>query len=166
MLAPVFRDAEGFLRVVLIRRTEGGIHGGQLALPGGNREPFDATPLDTAIREAEEEIGLTRANLEILASLPVVETMTTRYRIVPFLARVTHPRPWRRAESEIAEVLETRVSDLLAPGAHGEAIENFPTWSGPRKISFYRVGEHRLWGATYRILHPLLPRLDGGEWEI
>jgi 8-oxo-dGTP pyrophosphatase MutT (NUDIX family) len=166
VLAPVFRDGHGDLRVVLVRRTEGGVHGGQLALPGGRRAPGDASPLDTALREAREEIGLPPEGVQVLAALPVVETRTTGYRIAPFLGRIVRPPAWRLAPTEIAEVLEARVADLARPEARGEALEQFLGWPSPERIEFCRVGPHRLWGVSYRILRPLLPRLLAGEWPL
>lgn len=164
VLVPIFRDAGGELRLVLVRRAAGGLHGGQLAFPGGKREPGDRTALDTALREAAEETGLDPRRVEVLAELPVLETRTTNFRIAPFLARVTPPERWSPAPAEVAEVIEVKVADLVRPEAHGESVERFPTWPEPRTIGFYRVGPHRLWGATYRILQPLLPRLAAGEW--
>jgi len=166
VLVPVFRDGAGGLRLVLVRRSEAGIHGGQLAFPGGRREVRDRTLRETALREAEEEIGLTPAAVTILAELPRVETLTSNHRIAPFLAHIVPPARWHLQATEVAEVIEARVADLLDPGAHGEAIEHFPTWPRPRRIQFYRVGRHRLWGASYRIAEPLLARLAAGEWEV
>ena len=164
VLVPIFRDAASELRLVLVLRAEGGLHGGQLAFPGGKREPGDRTALDAALREAAEETGLDPRRVVVLAELPVLETRTTNFRIAPFLARVERPEHWRPAPDEIAEVIEVPVAELIRPEAHGESIERFPTWPEPRAIGFYRVGPHRLWGATYRILQPLLPRLAAGEW--
>jgi 8-oxo-dGTP pyrophosphatase MutT (NUDIX family) len=166
VLAPVFRDGHGDLRIVLVRRTEGGVHGGQLGLPGGRHAPGDASPLDTALREAHEEIGLPPESVQVLAALPVVETRTTGYRIAPFLGWITRPSAWRLAVTEIAEVFETRVADVVRPEARGEGLEQFLGWSSPERIEFFRVGPHRLWGASYRILRPLLPRLLAGEWPL
>ena len=162
VLAPVYRDGGGHPRLVLVRRGPRGVHGGQLALPGGRREPADASLLETALREAEEEIGLDRRQVEVVAELPMVTTATTGFRIAPFLGRLlTPPAPWRRQELEIAEVLEVDIAELAA--AHGEEEMHFPSWPVPRMVPFYRVGEHKLWGATYRIVQPLLPRLLGGD---
>jgi 8-oxo-dGTP pyrophosphatase MutT (NUDIX family) len=166
VLVPAFRGTDGELRLVLVRRGEHGLHGGQLAFPGGKCEAEDASPLDTATREAREEVGLAGDEIEILAHLPAVETLATGFRIVPFLARVTPPAQWRCQEGEIAEVLEVKVRDLARPEARGEDVLRFPTWREPLPISFYRVGPHRLWGASFRILEPLLPRLLAGEWKV
>jgi 8-oxo-dGTP pyrophosphatase MutT (NUDIX family) len=165
-VVPVFRGPDGLLRLVLIRRTEGGVHGGQLAFPGGKRDADDESPLATALREAEEELGLGRDRLEVLAALPVVETLTTQFRISPFLARVERPQRWRHEPREVSEVLEIAVEELMRPEAHGEEVKQFPTWPGPRAVPFYRVGARQIWGATYRILRPLLPRLAAGEWRV
>jgi 8-oxo-dGTP pyrophosphatase MutT (NUDIX family) len=166
VLAPVHRDAAGELRIVLVVRTHGGTHGGQIALPGGKHEPTDPSLEATALREAWEEIGLPPGAADILAELPVLETRTTGYRIAPFLARIMRPLVWTPDPREVAEVLEPRVADLLDPTAHGESLERFANWPEARMIAFTRVGPHRLWGATHRILSPLLPRLAAGEWEI
>ncbi len=154
------------MRLVLIRRGEGGIHGGQIAFPGGRREPGDRDALETALRETEEEIGLPPASVEVLATLPVLVTRTTGFRIEPFLARVRPPARWAPAPGEIAEVLEVPLADLADPGARGVAVERFGGRPEPLRFEFVRLGPHRLWGATLRILDPLVPRLLAGEWAI
>jgi len=165
-LVPVYRGDDDEIRLVLIRRGEGGVHGGQLAFPGGKHDPDDRSMLDTALREAWEEIGISRDTTEVLAHLPAMETIRTGFRIFPFLARISPPRQWRRDEREIAEIIEIRLSDLALPEAHGEEVKQLPSWSEPLRIPFYRVGPYQLWGATYRILHPLIPRLLAGEWKL
>jgi 8-oxo-dGTP pyrophosphatase MutT (NUDIX family) len=166
VLVPVFRNAAGELTVVLIRRSDYGVHGGQLAFPGGKREPADASPLATALRETEEEIGLPAAASTILAALPPVQTLTSGFHIAPFLARITPPPTWHFQPSEIAEVLEVPLRHLANPANAGQELWRLPGWPAPELISFWRVGPHNLWGATYRILHALLPRLLAEEWNI
>jgi 8-oxo-dGTP pyrophosphatase MutT (NUDIX family) len=167
ILAPVYRDAHAKLRLVFIRRTPHGVHGGQIAFPGGRREPSDATLQETALREAEEEIGLDPTCVQILAELPMVPTVATGFCIAPFLGRLDGPPPtWRRQETEIDEILEVRVEDLLRPDAHAVERWRFSAWPELREIAFYRVGPYKLWGATYNIVKPLLHRLATGEWQI
>lgn len=165
MLVPVYRSSAGELHVVLVRRSDAGVHGGQLAFPGGKRDNNDRSMLETALREAREEIGLDQESIDVIAHLPAADTFTTGFRVFPFLARVT-PGQWRPCAREIAEIIEVRLRDLTVPAAHGTAIEQFPTWPEPREISFYRVGRYRLWGLSYRVLQPLLPRLLAEEWPI
>src|SRR5215469_16824532 len=81
VLAPIYRDPRGDLRLVFIRRSPYGVHGGQIAFPGGRREPEDADLLATALREAEEEVGLDPAQVDVLTELPIVETVATGFRV-------------------------------------------------------------------------------------
>jgi 8-oxo-dGTP pyrophosphatase MutT (NUDIX family) len=166
VLVPVFRDASGTPSVVVIRRTEGGIHGGQLAFPGGQRAEHDATLYDTALREAQEEIGLDPRVVTPLTELPPVNTRVSGFMVHPFLARIERPAAWRPDPREIAEVLELPLESFARPGAHDSIMERFSGWPAPVRIDFYHVGGHRLWGVSYRILHPLLPRLLAGEWGV
>jgi len=166
VLAPVYRAADGRVHLVFILRTPHGVHGGQIAFPGGRREPEDADLLATALREAEEEVGLAPADVTVLGPLPVVTTATTGFSIAPFLGRLEAAATWRPQEREVAAVLEVPVDDLADPANHGEELRVFGGWPEPRPMPFYRIGPHKLWGATYRIVHPLLPRLLAGEWPI
>ncbi len=164
VLVPVYRDVAGELRVVLLRRTEGGPHGGQIAFPGGKLDPADASLRDAALREAHEEIGLPPASATVLETLDTIEVRVSGFRVHPFLARVVRPVEWKIAEREVAEVLEPRVRDLADPANLDANMQRFPQWPEPVRIEFIRIGEHQLWGATYRVLKPLLPKLLEGGW--
>jgi len=166
ILVPVYRSGDGELRIVMVLRSDGGVHGGQVAFPGGKRDDCDVSMLETALREAREEVGLTVEMIEVLAHLPAIETRTTGYRVYPFLARIIPPAQWQRSEREIAGIIDVSVSELVRPDAHDKTIERFSTWQRAEEVSFYRVGSHRLWGLSYRILHPLIPRLIAGEWPV
>ena len=167
VLVPVYRDGDGELRMVFVRRSAGGRHGGQLAFPGGNREPGDADLTATALREAEEEIGLSPDAVEVLAELPAVETRTTGYRVTPVLGRLVGPhQQWRLQQAEIAGVVDVAVDDLAAPQARSEQLLSFPTWPEPRLTPVVTVGDDLLWGVTLRIAEPVLPRLLAGEWKV
>ena len=166
VLVPVYRDVEDQLRLILIVRAPGGPHGSQIGFPGGVREPGDRSLQETALREAHEEIGLPPSNVQIVTELDLIDTITTGFTIAPFLGRITPPGRWVRQATEVDEVLDLRVDDLLDPEIHGSRMAHYDGWPAPRRIDFYRLGPHELWGATYRIVQPLLPRLAGGEWGI
>ena len=160
VLIPVYRRADGDLRLVLVRRSDFGAHGGHLAFPGGKYDSTDGSLLETALREADEEIGIRRDQIEILAGLSPTDTRTTNFRIYPFLARVIQPVTWRRDEREVAEILDVSLAELSAARVRPEDAPGDP------QAPYYRVGEYRLWGVTYRLLSPLVRRLLSGEWAI
>ena len=166
VLIPVYRSQDGELHIVMILRNPGGVHGGQIAFPGGKHDPEDETMLDTALREVREELGLIVERNNVLAELPMEQTRTTGYRVFPFLARIAVPDRWQIAEREIAEIVDVKLTDLTRRDAHDKMIGRFPTWEKVQQVSFYRIGEHRLWGLSYRILQPVLARLVAGEWDV
>jgi 8-oxo-dGTP pyrophosphatase MutT (NUDIX family) len=166
VLIPVYRSQDGELHIVMILRNPGGVHGGQIAFPGGKHDPEDETMLDTALREVREELGLIVERNDVLAELPMEQTRTTGYRVFPFLARIAVPDRWQIAEREIAEIVDVKLTDLTRRDAHDKMIGRFPTWEKAQQVSFYRIGEHRLWGLSYRILQPVLARLAAGEWDL
>lgn len=166
VLIPVYRSQDGELHIVMILRNPGGVHGGQIAFPGGKHDPEDDTMLDTALREVREELGLIVERNDVLAELPMEQTRTTGYRVFPFLARIAVPDRWQIAEREIAEIVDVKLTDLTRRDAHDKMIGRFPTWEKAQQVSFYRIGEHRLWGLSYRILQPVLARLVAGEWDV
>jgi 8-oxo-dGTP pyrophosphatase MutT (NUDIX family) len=166
VMIPVYRSRDGELHVVMILRNPGGVHGGQVAFPGGKHDLQDDTMLDTALREVREELGLVVRRCDVLAELPMQQTRTTGYRVFPYLARIKVPAEWRIAEREIAQIIDVRLTELTRRESHDKMIERFPTWQRAEQVPFYRVGEHKLWGLSYRILQPVIPRLVAGEWDI
>jgi 8-oxo-dGTP pyrophosphatase MutT (NUDIX family) len=167
VLVPVFRDGEGELRVLLVQRGMHGIHGGQLGLPGGKQEPEDDSLLETALRETQEEIGLARDRIEIVASLPPLDTLTTGFRVHPYLARIWPPRRWRLAAGEITALITPAVRTLADPAVRQERELSFPSWPASLRVDCVLLDEGQiLWGLTLRLLDSLVPRLLAGEWGL
>lgn len=165
VLVPVYRNGDGRLRVVFIRRSPNGVHPNEISFPGGKHEPGDKTFLDTALRETHEEIGLVPERIKVLAELDPVETRATGFRIYPFLGEI-EPIDWVVAHNEVAEVIEHDLSALADPDEYGEEVVHYDNWPEPRLVSFYRIGDQKLWGASFRILNPLLPRILNEEWPV
>lgn len=165
VLVPVYRGADGALRIVLIERSQFGPHGGQIAFPGGKPEPGDADLATTALRETTEEIGLMAPAVTLLATLPAVETRLTRFLIQPFLARIEPPMQWCPDGLEIVAVLEVGLDDLTRPGTECRRDLTAPDGRRLSAVPCFDVAPQPIWGATYRILTALLPRLDRGEFD-
>jgi 8-oxo-dGTP pyrophosphatase MutT (NUDIX family) len=163
VLAPVYRDAEGRLRLVLIVRTDRGHHGGQLAFPGGRVDEGE-TPLAAALREAEEEVGLDPASVRVVAELPPVRSGPTNLDVFPFLGRIPAGVPWRPSPHEVVDVLEPAVDELWDPAIRRELLFTNARWPEGLLVDGIPVGDRVLWGMTLRILDDLVPRLLAGEW--
>lgn len=159
VLVALLQGAAGDPRILLIRRVNRGAHAGQIALPGGRREPGDRSLAATAIRETVEETGAAAEGITLLESLPAVHTLTTGFRIQPFLARIERPARWVPEPAEVDAIIELPVADLLHPDAHRRERIALPGMDTPTEFPCLRVGAVRIWGATWRILSPLLPRL-------
>lgn len=165
MLVPVFRDEQRRLRIVLIVRADRGLHGGQLALPGGKADADDASLLATALREAEEEVGLSPAEVEVIAALASVHSGPTRFEVHPFLARVPADVEWRPSKDEVVEVLTPLVEDLGRADVRRELLFTSAHWPEGLLVDGIPIGDRVLWGMTLRLLDDVVPRLLAGEWE-
>jgi 8-oxo-dGTP pyrophosphatase MutT (NUDIX family) len=141
------------------RRADMRRHAGEISFPGGRPDPGDADLRATALREAEEEIGLDPAAVEPGEELPPTNTFVTGYRIHPFVGRIPHPRELDLRPNP-AEV-ETLLTFSLEVLREGYGIRRLVRRGVPLHTPTYEVDGHMIWGATARILADLLERLDG-----
>jgi 8-oxo-dGTP pyrophosphatase MutT (NUDIX family) len=165
VLVPVFRDEDGRLRLVLIVRTDRGLHGGQLAVPGGKVDADDETLMATALREAEEEIGLSPADVQVIAELSPVRSGPTDFEVHPFLGRIPADVQWRPNADEVTEVLTPAVDELWDPTVRSELLFTSAHFPEGLLVDGIPVGDRVLWGMTLRLLDDVVPRLLAGEWE-
>jgi 8-oxo-dGTP pyrophosphatase MutT (NUDIX family) len=165
VLAPVFRDADGRLRLVLIVRTDRGHHGGQLAFPGGRVDPEDESLVATALREAHEEIGLDPAVVRVVGELSPVRSGPTNVDVFGFLGRIPTDVALTPNPHEVAAILTPTVEELWDPAARREHLFTSARWPEGLLVDGIPVGDRVLWGMTLRLLDDLVPRLLAGEWD-
>jgi 8-oxo-dGTP pyrophosphatase MutT (NUDIX family) len=158
VLVPLFsRDESDDAHVVLTRRrSDLRSHAGEISFPGGRQDPHDQALEDTALREAEEEIGLERSQVSLIGALTPVSTFATGYEIHPFVGLIPAGVRWRLSPREVDAVLELSLR-AIRDGRTRTRLQR-------RGISFetdaYVVEQNLIWGATARILEELLERAD------
>jgi 8-oxo-dGTP pyrophosphatase MutT (NUDIX family) len=153
VLVPLF-ERDGVPYMVFTRRPATlRTHAGQYAFPGGGQEARDVTPLETALRETEEELGVARAGVRVLGLLDETPT-TSAYRIRPYVGVIPGDGKYAPNPVEVDLVLEVPLVRLLDPAI--VRVERH-RWEGiEHDVHFYTHGEHVIWGATGRILRDFL----------
>jgi 8-oxo-dGTP pyrophosphatase MutT (NUDIX family) len=154
VLIPLVQRPEGLTMLLTQRTAHLSDHPGQISFPGGRTEPFDASPLSTALRETEEEIGLHRRHVDIIGTLPDYIT-GTGYRVTPVAALVTPPFELAADPREVAEIFEVPLAFLMDGMNHQLLSVALPEGTGRR--SFYAMPYQRffIWGATAGMLRNL-----------
>lgn len=156
VLVPLFVEKEE-PRVLFTQRTlMVKDHRGQIAFPGGVRDPEDPHLLATALRETFEEIGLASAAVEILGSLPGVATITG-YHILPFVGLIPHPYNFRPNPIEVERLLVLPLADFYPPERWSSGPYIFQGLT--TRVCYWQNGQEVVWGATARILLNLLAHL-------
>ncbi|WP_246987169.1 NUDIX hydrolase [Halorientalis marina] len=161
VLAPVVTRDDGYHLLFTKRADHLGEHPGQMSFPGGGREPSDADRTATALREANEEIGLDPDEAEIVGRLDDIRTITS-YSVRPFLARIPD-REYTPDEREVAEIAVLAVDDLTDLDNYESERRDHPHY-GDIRLHFFRVDGYTVWGATARILVQLLELAT--DWEM
>jgi 8-oxo-dGTP pyrophosphatase MutT (NUDIX family) len=131
-------------------------HRGEVSFPGGRLDPGEH-PVDAALREAEEEIGLDRRHLEVVGGLEPVATWVSSSYIVPVVARC-HGRPsWRVQPAEVDRVFTVPLAELTRPDTYRSEV-----WSRPPdewELHFFELDDETIWGATGRMLRRFIDRV-------
>jgi 8-oxo-dGTP pyrophosphatase MutT (NUDIX family) len=136
------------------RRSDLKRHAGEISFPGGRRDEGEEL-LDTALREAEEEIGLAPDNVEIAGALPPIGTFVTNYKVTPFVGLIASGMRFEPNPAEVESVLVASLDDLVAGYERRRLVRR----GVPIKTDTYLIGDNLIWGATARILAELFSRL-------
>jgi 8-oxo-dGTP pyrophosphatase MutT (NUDIX family) len=136
------------------RRSDLSRHAGEISFPGGRRDD-DEELLETALREAEEEIGLSPDNVEVVGALPPIGTFVTNYKVHPFVGLIDEGMRFEPNPAEVESVLVASLDDLAA----GYEKRRLVRRGVPIKTDTYVVADKLIWGATARILALLFDRL-------
>src|SRR5512139_876325 len=153
VLVPLFKKEDGCHLLFTKRSDQVKHHKGEISFPGGVVDEEDLELINTALREAHEEIGLKKSDVEIIGILDDIVTVT-EFIVTPIVGLFPYPYPFKVSEVEIAELIEVPLSSLL----HKECFSEREIIRGGQKevVYAYQYGDHIIWGATARILKQFL----------
>jgi 8-oxo-dGTP pyrophosphatase MutT (NUDIX family) len=155
VLVPLYIADGGLHAVFTRRRDDMRRHPGEISFPGGRQDDDETDLRLTALREAEEEIGLPARAVELVGALQPTPTIATNYAVYPFVGLIEPGHPWRPSAHEVAEVLELPLRALR----DGYERRRLLRRGVPFRTDVYVVGEDLIWGATARMVGDLLERV-------
>ena len=164
VLVPLFWK-NGDWHLLFIRRTINprDPHSGQVAFPGGRAEPSDPTPTHTALREAEEEIGLSAGDVTVLGTLPLHRTVTN-FWVTPVVGRLRWPLRLTPSVDEVTRIFTVPLSWLQEPSHREIRVRPLGTGLPAVKTTFFQPYQGEvIWGATARMVLTLLDVLGAGD---
>ncbi len=158
VLVPIVDRPDG-MTILLTQRTDHlNDHAGQIAFPGGRAEPTDRNLQATALRETEEEVGLTRDRIELVGQLDIYVTRTG-FEVTPVVGIVNPPFPVKPDPFEVADVFEVPLSFIVDPDNH---VQDSRIHNGVTRLFYVLPYEGRyIWGATAGMLVNLSEVLRG-----
>ena len=155
VLCPLYLSDGDLYAVFTRRRDDLRRHAGEISFPGGRQDEDEPDLRITALREAEEEIGLPGGAVELIGALQPTPTIATNYAVYPFVGLIEPGRTWTPSAAEVDAVLELPLDRLRA----GSERRRLRRRGVPFRTDVYVVDEHLIWGATARILADLLRRI-------
>lgn len=156
MLLLLYNKSDQLYLVLTRRRDDLPFHAGQVSLPGGRREGAE-TLQQTALREADEEIGVETDDITILGGLTPLYVAPSDFEVHPFVGWHRQTPAFVPQAGEVAEIIEAPLHDLLRNEAREE--ETWERYGDLIRVPFFRIGRHKVWGATAMILSEFVERL-------
>lgn len=159
VLITLFEKRPDDFHVILIRRgsgRSGDKHAGQIGFPGGKREPGDRDLQYTAMREAEEEIGIDLSAIDILGAITPLYIPVSKFLVHPFVAYACEYPDLKRQETEIEEIIEAPLSAFRSSKSRHKTQINVSPGIALNHVPCFLIEGHVIWGATAMIMNELL----------
>ena len=158
LIALVESEIDGSLQVLLTKRASHlKHHPSQVSFPGGKVEKEDKSLIDTALREAFEEIGLSRQAITVVGQLPPYETISG-FHVTPIVAIVASAQTYQRDENEVAEIFQVPLQHFLTTDKHHVFVASKN--GKQHKVHFMPYKHYHIWGATAVMLKDLVAHIN------
>lgn len=137
--------------VLILRKTYRGVHSNQVGFPGGKYEDYDHNLAHTAIRETEEEIGVTREDIKLVKKMTKVYIPPSNFWVQPYMGYVNYTPEFIAQDTEVEAIIEVKVTDFIA---RKSLVSHKVTTSYETdlEVPAYLLNNHIVWGATAMML--------------
>lgn len=152
VLVPLLLEADGWHMLFTRRNSDLPEHSGQVSFPGGRVDRHDKNAVETALREASEEIGIDPKDVSVLGLLPEFQTITN-YIVTPVVGTIPTPYKFTIAQEEVSRVFSIPITWLAKPQNYNIHYRTLPGHSVPLSIIYFNEYDGELlWGASARIV--------------
>lgn len=153
VLALFYPDLQDQTKLILIlRKTYKGVHSGQVGFPGGKVEQEDATLMHTALRETHEEVGVSPKLVTVYKKMTQVYIQPSNFYVQPYIGAATKTPIFTKQDSEVEDLLEVNLSDLLNENNLTNAIVK-SAYNTDIEVPAFSLNNHLVWGATAMMLN-------------
>jgi 8-oxo-dGTP pyrophosphatase MutT (NUDIX family) len=158
VMIPLFRSGEKDCLLLTVRSTYEGVHSGQVSFPGGKFDENEIDPINVALREMEEEVGIGADQVQIIGKLSPLYIPVSKMHVQPVIAWVRDAN-WMASKYEVAQLLEVPIHHFLQPNVIKKKSMEFSPGK-PVDVPYFDIQGHVVWGATAMIISELLSVLE------
>ncbi len=158
VMIPLFRSDEQDCFLLTVRSIYEGVHSGQISFPGGKFDENEIDPIQVALREMEEEVGIKAAQVKIIGKLSPLYIPVSNMHVQPIIAWVSEPN-WTANSHEVAQILEVPIQQLFQDNVIQKKRMEFSPGI-PVEVPYFDIKGHVVWGATAMIISELLSVLE------
>lgn len=158
VLVPLFKNGDHVHVLLTLRSTYEGVHSGQISFPGGKFEPHETDPIQVALRETEEEIGIASKYVEVVGLLTPIYIPVSKMYVQPVVAWL-HSTDWVPEEKEVVEIVEVPIAQLLDVQSRKTKPMDFPGRPS-MMVPYFDLNNQVVWGATAMMLSELIAVLE------
>jgi 8-oxo-dGTP pyrophosphatase MutT (NUDIX family) len=147
--------------LLMLRPEYEGVHSAQVSFPGGKKDPEDRDLLETALREAKEEVGIAINRSDVLGKLTEIYIPPSKFLVTPFVAMIDYVPDFVADPREVQELIKTPLASIFDDNIMGEKEIFIPILQSNMKTPYFNISEKTVWGATAMMIMELKQIING-----